>query len=66
MPAPRLIKKRRAAKFGSSRLTAFYQVLNLESYVMLLIITWSGLDRNFVRLFFFYPDTLERGVFHIT
>ena len=75
MPVPRLIKKRRAAKFESLRLTAFYQMLTLESYVsypalkdgvstaknlvMLLKITWSGLDRNFVRLFFFYPDSLE-------
>ncbi len=59
MPVPRLIKKRRDAKFESLRLTAFYQMLTLENYVMLLKITWSGLNRNFVRLFFFYPDRLE-------
>ena len=62
----RLIKKRRAAKFESLRLTAFYQALSLESYVMLLKITWSGLNRNFVRLFFFYPGRFERSMLHIT
>ena len=61
-----LIKKRRAAKFESLRLTAFYQTLNMESYLMLLEITGSGLNRNFVRLFFFYADRFERSMFHIT
>ncbi len=55
----RINQKRRDAKFESLRLTAFYQMLTLECNVMVLKITWSGLDRNFVRLFFFYPDSLE-------
>ena len=36
MPSLQLIKKRRTAKFGPLRLTAFYQMLNLESYATLL------------------------------
>ena len=64
--SPCLIKKRRVARFESLRRTAFSQVLSLESYVMLLKITWSGLNRNFVRLFFLYPARFERRMFHIT
>ena len=66
MPSFRLIKKRRAAKFESLRLTAFNQTLNLGSYATLLEITWSGLNRNFFRLLFLYRDRFERSVFHIT
>ena len=66
MPSHRINRKTPCAKFESLRHAAFYQLLSLENYAMLLKITWSGLNRNFFGLFFFYAGSLERGVFHIT